>query len=1067
MKQTASRNVNMKITALVSGLVVAMLAWYMPASAEDIDLFVQPGGGAAGLPNVLILLDNTANWSRNVDGQAININELAALIQTVDGLPVGDDGSANFRVGLMLFTETGNPNNNVDGGYVRAAIRDMDTPTKQAYMDMLASLDDLDDKSNGGKAGKTMSEVYRYFKGLPPVSGNSKVKTDYLGNVSGTPESNAVYALPGNAIVDPGGSGTAFDGSPYASPLDPAGCGRNYVIYISNGAAQDNTADNRAAATALASAAAAENIADATDEIPISPSGSQRNIADEWSRFLYRSSVGAVTYTVDVDRITNGQGPGWTALLQSMANVSTGKYFSVTSGNGGAEIADALGRIFSEIQAVNSVFASVSLPVSVNTEGTYLNQVFVGMFRPDANAMPRWNGNMKQYKLGMNSGLLRTLDADDQLAINPVTGFLTECARSFWTPNQTDDYWQFRPQGGCLAVNNSDASNYPDGNVVEKGAQAYKLRASTSRRMKTCSPVFTSCSTLTDFNAANSSITMALVNAVDATERTKHINWKRGLDEDNEDLDAATTTEMRASVHGDVIHSRPVAINYGTDADPEIVVFYGGNDGILRAVNGNRATAIGPDGSLIEAGGELWSFMAPEFYSGIDRLRDNEVPISFAGSTEPPARLPKPYGFDGPVSAYTDAGATWIFASMRRGGRALYAFDMTDLVDDPTSPSLLWKVGCPNRDDDVGCASGFDDIGLTWSTPKPIKTQGYATAGVADPMLIFGGGYDPCEDSDPHSCASGAKGANVYVVDAETGARLKKLDTDRPVAADVFVVPEGNTGLAKYAYTVDTGGNVYRIAGTGGTASFGSTPPDQWTITKIASLGCDSVNDTSPSTDCPMNRKFLFSPDVVQASGGGPYFLLVGSGDREKPLMSFDAAYGVENYFFMIKDNPGDSDWPPSGSAIGLNALYMIDPLATDPPDATQLESAKGWALPLRDHEQAVTSAITVFGVTTFSTHTPTLPVEGSCSSNLGTARVYNVRFRNAGGISAPNNRDQQIAGGGLPPSPVAGQVTLDNGVTVPFVIGADPSGPLEASIPPAPLTGSQPKGLTYWFIEK
>ena len=37
-------------------------------------------------------------------------------------------------------------------------------------------------------------------------------------------------------------------------------------------------------------------------------------------------------------------------------------------------------------------------------------------------------------------------------AINPGTGFLTECARSFWTPTTVDTYWSFYPQGDCLAV---------------------------------------------------------------------------------------------------------------------------------------------------------------------------------------------------------------------------------------------------------------------------------------------------------------------------------------------------------------------------------------------------------------------------------------------------------------------------------------------------------------------------------------------------------------------------------------------------------------------------------------
>ena len=65
-------------------------------------------------------------------------------------------------------------------------------------------------------------------------------------------------------------------------------------------------------------------------------------------------------------------GLGWTALLQSMARTSDGKYFDVTSS--GSQIVDALNAIFSEVQATNSVFASVSLPVSVNAQGTYLNR---------------------------------------------------------------------------------------------------------------------------------------------------------------------------------------------------------------------------------------------------------------------------------------------------------------------------------------------------------------------------------------------------------------------------------------------------------------------------------------------------------------------------------------------------------------------------------------------------------------------------------------------------------------------------------------------------------------------
>ena len=46
-------------------------------------------------------------------------------------------------------------------------------------------------------------------------------------------------------------------------------------------------------------------------------------------------------------------------------------------------------------------------------------------------------------------------------------------------------------------------------------------------------------------------------------QRLALIDWQRGQDIDDENINGTTTTEARPSVHGDVLHSRPVAINYG------------------------------------------------------------------------------------------------------------------------------------------------------------------------------------------------------------------------------------------------------------------------------------------------------------------------------------------------------------------------------------------------------------------------------------------------------------------------------------------------------------------------
>lgn len=1035
-----------RYTPYFSALLLTL--WHCAAHAEDIDLFVN-SPASSQLPNVLFIVDNTANWT-----QAFT-NEIAALNSTFINLPTNGDGSAKFNVGVMFAAETSNADNNLQGGYVRAAIRPMTASTKAKYAAMLAALDVGKDKGNSGQSSLVMAEAYRYFSAAAPYSGNGKAKSDYTGNTgagwspSATSAASlaamqAIYALPGNAL-------SAKNASPYNSPI-ASGCAKNFIIYLSNGAAQDNSTII-AQSNSMLSAAGGN-----TTPIALSPTGSQNNVSDEWARFMHENSLGVVTYTIDVDPAATGQGPGWTALLKSTATVSSGKYAAVSSSAGsGQQISDAINKDFSEIQAVNSVFASVSLPVSVNAQGSYLDQVYVGMFRPDASALPRWTGNLKQYKLGLLSGALKMEDADSNAAINYNTGFITECARSFWTPTTADSYWTFKPQGGCIPPAGSAAdlylnSNFPDGNVVEKGAEGYLLRSTTTRTLKTCSPIFASCTSLTDFNTGNGAITQALLGAASSTERNALINWARGLDVDDENQNGLTTTEMRPSVHGDVVHSRPVAINFGTDVSPQVVVFYGGNDGVLRAVNGDRSGNI----NTVTPGSELWAFLPPEFYGSIKRLRDNTTLISFPNITDLTA-LPKPYGIDGPISAYKDSSHAWVYATMRRGGRALYAFNV-DLAN-PTNITLKWKVGCPNNFptsgtvDDSGCTTGWSDTGQTWSAAKTLLAPGYG-AGAA-PVIIMGGGYDPCEDANPNTCTSSSKGHKIYVMDADTGTLLNTLNTDRGVIGELVIVPDTSTGLAKYAYASDLGGNVYRV-------DIGTNIPANWTMTKIASLGC------STSLPCLSNRKFMFPPDVVLDNGA--YDLLLGSGDREKPTLSNG---GVSNYFFMLKDKPTDSTWLSTesgncGSAVlCLNSLVAI---GSSTPSAATLSAKKGWYLGLNADEQVVTSAITVFGVVTFSTHEPTPPLAGVCSSNLGTARVYNISYLDA---SSQNNTQQRFeilpANIGLPPSPVAGMVTLDGGQSVPFCIGCSKDSPLEAAQPVMPpgSTLSQPKGRVYWYIQR
>lgn len=1033
-------------TMLAASLVLA----HAGAPAEDIDLFVKGEVPQSERPNVLIVMDNTANWSQAFD------NEKSALVSLMANLPVD-----KFNVGLMMFTESGGDNGTPKGNYVRAAVRTMDVANKAKYGDLFASLDENNDKGDRANFGLAMAEAYRYFSGSEAYAGHNKVKRDYTGNsVPSYLKSNAVYALAGNAL-------TSSASTTYVSPVT-GGCQQNFIIFISNGAS--DTGENAGDEVNKLLAAAGGS----TTQIPLSPSGRQEIVSDEWARFMantdIKSTVDGVqrvsTYTLDVNPKKTGQGPDNTALLRSMASQGKGSYFAVSSADGGKQIADALKAIFSEIISVDTAFASASLPVSVNTQGTYLNQVFIGMFRPQPE--PRWYGNLKQYQfradVNANGDIvgLKLADKNNAPAINAQNGFITPCANSFWST--ADTYWPNGYLGSCVSADLR--SNAPDGEIVEKGGAGQRLRALAiaSRSVKTCAGT---CDSLTDFLIGNTAITKTLLGdaAMTDTTRADLINWVRGQNVSNEM--SKGTTVMRPSAHGDVVHSRPLAVDYGGTTG--VVVYYGGNDGMLRAINGNK---------LDTAGNELWSFVAPEHYAKLKRLSNNTPNIAFPAA--PDGTEPKDYFFDGSIGVHRSDSTVWIYPTMRRGGRMVYAFD----VSTPGSPTIKWKNGCPNAGDDTGCSDGFSQIGQTWSEPKVVKVVGYPSAAEAEksPLIIMGGGYDPCEDEDaaPNTACTSTKGNRVFVMDAATGTVLKTLTTDRSVPADITPVDSDFDGYVDVAYVVDTAANIYRI-------DIGSTAPSGWTISKIASLGC--------TTSATCARKFLQAPEVVVRSGFNA--VLVGSGNRERPLKS-NKAVDVDNAFFMVKDFR--ETVPAVITTDDLVALDPETPQTTAQKTALSDSTNKGWYLALgsgyHDGEQVVTSSVVLAGVAYFSTHQPEPPTDEekkSCGSNLGMARGYAVDFLDG---SSPDDSNgglyNEFTGGGLPPSPVSGIVTLPltdvdgsplldangNPVTasVPFVIGgggaaggpgaANKCGISGIDACKVDVTAKGVRGRVFWYID-
>lgn len=1022
-------------------LLALVLAAPVPTVAEDIDIFTSNPAVSGTTANVLIILDNSANWSASFDGGTKFSSEMATLRSVIGNL------DTKVNVGLMTFGESGPGTSAPVSAYVRYAVRNMTPGNKSALQSMIGGLNINNDKSNNAPYGFALFEAYKYFGGggsvQAPQSSQNFGPTAYGG--FGQPKRD--YA--GNSVANTAGSlaGNAFSGAAsnvYVSPVSDA-CQKNYIIFISNGMPQAGAdGGNPNASTLLSNVGGASAI----NTIPLPNSTAQGNIADEYARFLYQSDVSSalagkqniVTYTVNVydpARMTGGDSSN-IVLLESMANQGHGRYFAATSA---VALANALQTVFNEVQSINSVFASVTLPVSVNVRGTNLNQVYLGNFRPDPDATPRWFGNLKEYQLSFNANTGKVFLSDvNGLAVqSPSTGFVVDDAVSYWSSTST--FWSFAPSGNPLS-----ASDSPDGAVVEKGGVAQRIRAlypnpdSTlpqTRKIYTCNGVCAvAANTLIEtypFNTTNiaPALNVGTFGASNSTEVADIINWVRGKDNAvDENLDGSFS-DVRASVHGDVLHSRPAVVNYNRNGDNnDVVIYYGSNDGLFRAVKGGQNATDGY---------EKWAFIPTEFFSKFKRLRDNQPAISAAN--------PRPYFADGAVSVYqldvngdgklvaADGDKVYLYISMRRGGRLLYALDVTD----PDHPRFMWR-----RDN---ASPGYGEMGQTWSEPKVRKIRASA-----NPVLIFGAGYDPIvDDLDPIPAGTvNSIGRGIFVVDAITGNVIWQAGPTTPatlspgevfaavgamtyaIPSDVSILDRNSDGFADRLYVGDTGGNLWR-------ADINDVSPANWTVNKFASLGY-AANGTIGN-----RRKFLYPPDVVFSSdGNGAYdAILAGTGDREHPFNGYGDSthpliHAVTNRYYMLKDR--SIGFTYSGSTLLESDLFDTTNNIIQQGTAAQITAAtsaltasNGWLLTLATGEKVISSSITLGSATFFNTNQPTLPAPGVCGGNLGIAREYTIDFQ-TGGTIIPYNLAAGLAatsrflvhpGGGYPPSPVGAIVQI------------------------------------------
>ncbi|MFQ5636193.1 MAG: pilus assembly protein, partial [Gammaproteobacteria bacterium] len=502
---------------------------------------------------------------------------------------------------------------------------------------------------------------------------------------------------------------------------------------------------------------------------------------------------------------------------------------------------------------------------------------------------------------------------------DPVTGFFRDTAVSFWSDPLMD--------GANAAL----------------GGAASQLPAPAARR------IFSNVNGpgLAEVTIGNPDVTAALVGAP-AAERDKTIAWARGID-------SRGSGQPRLSV-GDPLHVQPVTVSYGGDASSaNLVAFFSTNDGYLHAVDA-------------DTGVELWSFVPRRLLGRLYEL-----------SLEEPSTN-KEYGLDGDLRVVETAGGKKLLVfGMRRGGKALFAMDITSR----TAPKLAWIIDGNHPD--------FLDLGQTWSAASPARVS---VGGSVRDVILFGGGYDGGQDG--RDFRRDTTGNAVYMVDAlngdlvwSAGSATARSAHDLTLARMNFSIPArlrvvdvDQDQLADRLYFGDMGGQIWRIDIVNGRG-----PATLAEGGVLASIGGADL-DAPARIDA---RRFYNVADVVNVIRNGKLFTTVniGSGYRAHPL---DTATDEE--FFSIRDfrsqqvNPteiyGTEFLPTITRADLVDITDVVDPVLED--------TVPGWRLRMeRAGEKILSSSLTVSNVVSFVSFTPGARDSESCLPGGGQNRLYRV----------------------------------------------------------------------------
>ncbi|AJE02896.1 pilus assembly protein [Geobacter pickeringii] len=808
---------------------------------------------------------------------------------------------------------------------------------------------------------------------LAPVSGVATGDTTGAANFSAfTTALNGITLLNGNlqpvneTLWDAGlyykgqNSSTAkisSDKAPYPSPIQYA-CQQSYVIVLTTGNSDSNSQ------TKLL-------ISDLNND-------GTAGLVDDAAIYIYNDDhsstlPGVQAVKTDVIQLLTSTVP----RLQAAAALGHGSYFNVRTAN---ELTAALLELMSNIVTqTDTSFVAPVVPVSPENRTYSGTRVYMGFFKPIT--QQNWHGNLKKY--GITNNILTDKNGN---AATDSTGAFLSTATSFWTATADGGSVEAGGAGGALLTRIATRNIY-----TYLGSNASLIDASNA------------------FTTGNAALTAAMLNVGTVADRSNAINYVYGQDAYDENGNG-NTTENRSWIMGDILHSRPVVVNYasyvfsaGNESNCSVnktMIYVGSNDGMLHAFKDC-------DGS------EAWAFVPPDV---LGHLKDMPGPAHnyYVDST------PAIYLYDANGNGTIDTGdKVVLMIGQRRGGGNdsaattgnYYALD----VSDPASPKWMWRIS--------NATTGFSELGETWGEPKLVRMK----IGTASKIVAFvGAGYDNGNEDSRYGAtqtfsgtgtvtatdigsgvvtstgsasALNPKGRGIFAIEVATlnsgvpdftnsGTKIWQMTNAENVAmiysfpGEITSLDMDNDGFTDRLYAGDTGGNIWRF-------DVGDSNTANWTGRKIFSSnpGSDGLSDNG--------RKIFYKPSAVIETGYTMLFF--GTGDREHPLNR-----GVVDRIYSIKDQ-GQTSAKTESDLVDVTTDLLQSATATSASISGILSSLSastnyGWYIKLNQNpgEKVLAPPVVFNKAAYFTTYAPNVGVVSDpCNpGNLGTARIYALNYQ-------------------------------------------------------------------------